>query len=68
MQLGRSVDKITSPRGGVPTEREVSDTSLPIRPPSWYGEAPIGAVRAGGVGCSVNRQVVIMTILIKENN
>jgi hypothetical protein len=46
----------------------VSDTSLPIRPPSWYGEAPIGAVRAGGVGCSVNRQVVIMTILIKENN
>jgi hypothetical protein len=45
----------------------VSDASLPMKPPSRDGEAPTGAVRAGGVGCSVNRQVVIMTILIKES-
>jgi hypothetical protein len=50
------------------TERGMSDTSLPMRPPFWDGEAPSGAVRAGGVGCSVNRQVVIMTILIKESD
>jgi hypothetical protein len=46
----------------------MSDTSLPTRPPSWDGEASTGAVRAGGVGCSVNRQVVMMTILTKERD
>jgi hypothetical protein len=46
----------------------MSDTPLPMRPPSWKGEASVDANRARGVGCSINRQVVMMTILIKESD
>jgi hypothetical protein len=48
------------------SEREVSDEALLIKSPSREGEAPTEDVRAGGVGCFINRQVVMMTILIEE--
>jgi hypothetical protein len=48
------------------SEREVSDEALLIKSPSREGEAPTEDVRAGGVRCFINRQVVMMTILIKK--